>query len=57
MLTQDEVNAIMDTLTEEQKIVKWQIEEDDTALLDLTNVLLNFANAVEVYLQNKDAAK
>lgn len=57
MLTQDEVNTIMDTLTEEQKIVKWQIEEDDTALLDLTNVLLNFANAVEVYLQNKDAAK
>lgn len=57
MITQDEMNAIMDTLTEEQKIVKWQIEEDDTALLDLTTVLLNFANAVEVYLQNKDAAK
>lgn len=49
MLTQDDVNIVMDSLTDEQKKITWKVEEDDSVLLTLDVLLLNFANAVVQY--------
>jgi hypothetical protein len=51
MLTQDDVNAVMDSLTEEQKKITWKVEEDDSVTLTLDALLLNFANAVIQYTE------
>lgn len=50
-LTKEEVDAILDSLPEEEKTVRFEITEEGETLMIMDVFLLNFANAVYRYCE------
>jgi len=50
-LTKEEVYAILDRLSEEEKTVRFETNEDGETLMIMDVFLLNFANAVYKYCE------
>jgi hypothetical protein len=50
-LTKEEVDAILDRLSEEEKTVRFETNEEGETLMIMDVFLLNFANAVYRYCE------
>jgi len=50
-LTKEEVDAILDSLSEEEKTIRFETNEEGETLMIMDVFLLNFANAVYRYCE------